>query len=163
MSRRVSRTVHWVSQWSRLQPRACLPRSLWQHSFLKRRAVLLKGGLRAGACPHRHAETSCLLSSVITRLTTGPSTVTASTLNWPVWPIDTSLCRLIVTQPLKAQMLCVWYHLPWPCACQRETCGSRLPSLLTSLKAKSPLKPELYNLPLQNSQRIIWVSERLCF
>ena len=49
----------------------------------QRGAVLLKAGLRAGACPHRHAEISCLLSSLITRLTTGPSTVTASTLNWP--------------------------------------------------------------------------------
>lgn len=163
ISRRVSRTVHWVSRCSGLQPCGCFPHLLWQHSFLRDKQSHRGEGADSGGLPAQAHWAFPFTLSVVTRLTTGPSTVTASTLNWP------SLAHKYLSVQThrnpafeSPDALCA---VPPPLAvCLPQVpVASRFPSLLTSVRAKSPLKYELYNLQLQNSQRIILVSEKLCF
>ena len=145
-----------------LQPCGRFPHLLWQHSFLRDKQSPEGRGLTGGLASTRTLSFPFTLS-VVTRLTTGPSTVTASTLNWPSWAHKYLSVQTHRNPTFESpDALCV---VPPPLAvCLPQVpVASRFPSLLTSVRAKSPLKYELYNLQLQNSQRIILVSEKLCF
>ena len=162
ISRRVSRTVHWVSRPLDSSHVGVFPICCGSTASSETSSPPEGRGLTGGLASTRTLSFP-FTPSVVTRLTTGPSTVAASTVNWPSWAHKYLSVQTHRNPTFESPDALCAVPPPLAVCLPQVPVASRFPSLLTSVRAKSPLKHELYNLQLQNSQRIILVSEKLCF